>query len=194
MEAANPRRRRAATLIADVLNPFAIFTALYALAAISEADLTRALLYLATELAAAALVAGYVFALRRKRRVGDFWLRERHERLIPALVLLSAFAALLAALALLAAPPALLRLTLSMGLAAAAVAALTLLWKASAHSAVAGHAAAVAALILPPLLALPFVLALPAVVWARVTSGAHTLPQTLAGASVGASLAALLLS
>ena len=120
--------RNAARHLADVLNPFSVFTALYALVAFSEVNLVRAALHVAVELAAASLVALYVFALRRGRRVGDFWLSARSERLVPALFLLSAFAALLVTLALLDAPQTLFRATLSMGLAAASVAALTLLW------------------------------------------------------------------
>jgi hypothetical protein len=76
-----------------------------------------------------------------------------------------------------------------MGLASAAVAAITLLWKASAHCAVAGHAAAAGLLLLGPL-GLIFLLALPLVVWSRVTLTAHTLPQTLAGTAVGVAFAA----
>jgi membrane-associated phospholipid phosphatase len=79
-----------------------------------------------------------------------------------------------------------------MGLASAAVAAITLLWKASAHCAVAGHAAAAGLLLLGPL-GLIFLFALPLVVWSRVMLTAHTLSQTLAGTVVGAAFALLLL-
>ena len=185
--------RNAARLLADVLNPFSVFTALYALVAFSGASPARAALYVAVELAAASLVALYVFALRRGRRVGDFWLSARSERLVPALFLLSAFAALLVTLALLDAPQTLFYATLSMGLAAATVAALTLFWKASAHAAVAGHAAAAGLLVLGPL-GVVFALVLPVVLWARVAAGAHTLPQALAGAAVGAAFAFLFLA
>ena len=184
---------RAARLLADALNPFSVFTALYVLVAFSEASPALAALYVAVELAAASLVALYVFLLRRKRRVGDFWISARAERLVPALFLLSAFAGLLLTLYLLDAPETLFRLTLSMGLAAASVAALTLLWKASAHSAVAGHAAAAGDLILGPL-GLPFAAILPLVLWARVASGAHTIPQVLGGAATGAVFAFLFLA
>ncbi len=177
--------RSAAIFLADALNPFSVFTALYALVAFSEANPAWAALYVAVELAAASLVAFYVFALRRGRRVGDFWLSARSERLVPALFLLSAFAGLLIALYLLDAPETLFQVTLSMGLAAASVAALTLFWKASAHAAVAGHAAAAGLLVLGPI-GLVFALVLPVVLGARVASGAHTLPQVLAGAAVGA--------
>ena len=182
-----------ARLLTNVLNPFFVFTALYALVALSETNTTsRAILFVGTELAAAAFVARYVSLLRRRRRVGDFWISARAERLAPALVLLAAFAALLSALALLGAPEALFLTTLSMGLGAAAVATLTSLWKASAHSAVAGHAATAGLLILGPL-GLLFVPVLPAVLWSRVASGAHTLAQVFAGAGAGAAFALLFL-
>jgi membrane-associated phospholipid phosphatase len=180
--------QRAALLLTNVLNPFFVFTALYALVAYRGSSTPQATLYVGAELAAATFVVGHVFLLQRRRRVGDFWISARHQRLAPALVLLSAFVALLGALALLGAPGDLLRATLSMGLAAAAVAATTLLWKASAHSAVAGHAATAGLLVLGPP-GLLFVLVLPAVIWSRVASGAHTPVQTLAGAGAGAAFA-----
>ena len=185
--------RRAARLLTDALNPFFVFTALYILVAYEGSSPFRATLYVGVELAAAACVAGYVFLLRRRSRVGDFWISARHQRLVPALVLLSAFAALLGALALLGAPGALFLTVLSMGLASAAVAATTLVWKASAHSAVAGHAA-IAGLLVLGALGVVFALVLPAVLWSRVASGAHTLAQTLAGAGVGAAFALALLA
>jgi multisubunit Na+/H+ antiporter MnhG subunit len=191
----DPRRshQRTARLLTNALNPFFVFTALYVLVALQESSVPRAILYVGVEFVAAAFVAVYVFLLRRRRRVGDFWISARAERLVPALVLLSAFVALLGALALLQAPDVLFRTTLSMGLASAAVAVITLVWKASAHSAVAGHAAAAGLLVLglPGLLLTLF---LPPVLWSRVASGAHTLPQTLAAAGVGAAFALLFLA
>ena len=78
------------------------------------------------------------------------------------------------------------------GLASAAVAVITLFWKASAHCAVAGHAAAAGSLALGAL-GFVFLLVLPLVVWSRVAPTAHTLAQALAGASVGGVFALLLL-
>ena len=184
--------QHAARLLTNVLNPFSIFTALYALVAFSQESLSRAILYVTVELAAAAFVAGYVLVLRRRRRVGDFWISARAERLVPALVLLSAFVALLTALTFLGAPGTLLRTTLSMGVASAAVAATTLVWKASAHAAVAGHAAAAGLLVLG-LPGLIFALILPVVLWSRIVTGAHTPAQALAGAGTGAAFALLFL-
>jgi hypothetical protein len=180
-------------VLTNALNPFVIFTALFALVAFAEAGAYRGFLYLAAELTAAVIVAGYVLFMRQRSRVGDFWISARAERLTPAVFLLAAFVALLAALVLLDAPQDLTLLTLSMGLASMTVAGITLLWKASAHCTVAGHAAAAGFLLLGPP-GLVFLLVLPLVVWSRVTLKAHTLPQTFAGAAVGAGFAVLFLA
>ena len=187
------RPQRLASALTNALNPFVIFTALFALVVLVEVGVYRSVLYLAAELTAAAAVAGYVLFMRRRSRVGDFWISTRAERLAPALFLLAAFVALLGALALLDAPQDLFLLTLSMGLASAAVAGITLLWKASAHCTVAGHAAAAGLLLLGPL-GFVFLLVLPLVLWSRVTLKAHTLSQTLTGAAVGAGFAVLFLA
>ena len=91
----------AARLVTNVLNPFVLFTALYTLVAFARVPAGNAVLYVSLELLAAAVVAGYVFLMRRRKRVGDFWISARAERLVPAVVLLAAFVALLAALGLL---------------------------------------------------------------------------------------------
>ena len=187
------RPQRLASALTNALNPFVIFTALFALVAFVEAGVYRGLLYLAVELTAAAVVAGYVLSMRRRSRVGDFWISARAERLAPAVFLLATFLALLAILVLLDAPQDLSLMTLSMGLASAAVAGITMLWKASAHCTVAGHAAAAGLLLLGPP-GLVFLLVLPLVLWSRVTLKAHTLSQTLAGAVVGAGFAVLFLA
>ena len=185
--------RTLARALTNVLNPFAIFTALYTLVALSEVETSRALPYIALELLAAAAVAGYVLLMRRRARVGDFWISARAERLTPALFLLTAFVVLLGVLTLLGAPENLFLLTLSMGLASAAVALITLFFKASAHCTVAGHAATVGLLLLGPPGTI-FAVALPLVLWARVALGAHTILETLAGAAVGAGFALLFLT
>ena len=187
------RPQELARVLTNLLNPFIIFTALFALVAFAEAGAYRGVLYLAVELTAAAAVAGYVLLMRRRSRVGDFWISIRAERLTPAVFLLAAFVALLTALVLLDAPQNLSLLTLSMGLASAAVAGITLLWKASAHCTVAGHAAAAGLLLLGPL-GFAFLLVLPLVLWSRVTLKAHTLSQTLAGAAVGVGFAVIFLA
>jgi membrane-associated phospholipid phosphatase len=188
----NLRSSALARALTNALNPFLIFTVLYVFVAFAETDSGDAVLYVALELLAAGAVAGYVLLMRRRRRVGDFWISARAERLTPALFLLAAFVALLGGLVLLDAPRVLFLLTLSMGLASATVALITLAWKASAHCTVAGHAAAAGILLLGPL-GVVFLLVLPLVVWSRVVLKAHTLTQALAGAAVGVGLAILFL-
>ena len=180
------RPQELAHALTNALNPFVLFTALFALVALAKAGAYRGVLYLAVELLAAAAVAGYVLLMRRRSRVGDFWISARAERLTPALFLL-------AALVLFDAPQDLYLLTFSMGLASVAIAGITLLWKASAHCTVAGHVAAAGLLLLGPL-GFVFLLVLPLVIWSRVTLKAHTLSQTLAGAVVGAGFAVLFLA
>src|SRR5215212_7631512 len=186
------RSPRIVSVLTNALNPFFIFTALYALVAFVDAGFSGGG-FLAVEVLAAVAVAGYVLFMRRRSRVGDFWISIRAERLTPALFLLTAFIVLLAVLFLLEAPRNLFLLTLSMGLASAVVALVTLLWKASAHCAVAGHAAAAGLLLLGPS-GLIFPLILPLVILARVAQGAHTLLQTLVGAAIGAGFAVVFLS
>jgi membrane-associated phospholipid phosphatase len=184
--------RTLARVLTDVLNPFAIFTAVFLAVALAESVLPSALLYTGVELLAAAAVAGYVLVMRRRARVGDFWISARAERLTPALFLLTAFVALIGALSLLGAPEDLSLLTLSMGLASATIALLTLFFKASAHCTVAGLAAAAGLLLLGPP-GILFLLALPIVVWSRVALGAHTALEALVGAAVGVVFAVLFL-
>ena len=182
-----------ARLLSNLLNPFFIFTTLYAAVALSESSFTRAALYLTFELVAAGVVAGYVFFLMRRSRVGDFWISRRAERITPAFLLLASFVGLLAALHLSGAPAALYETTFSMGLATATVAAVTLFWKASAHTAVAGHAAVAG----PLVLGVPgfvFMLVLPPVLWARIVTEAHTPLQVIVGVIIGAIFAFLFLT
>ena len=182
-----------ARALTNVLNPFVIFTALFLSVAFSESTVPRALLYTGAELLAGAAVAGYVLFMRRRARVGDFWISVRAERLTPALFLLTAFVGLLVILRLLGAPENLFLLTLSMGLASATVALITLFFKASAHCTVSGHAAA-AGLLLLGFPGVIFAIALPLVIWSRVALGAHTSLEALAGAAVGAGFAVLFLA
>ncbi|MGH3087307.1 MAG: hypothetical protein ACRDSJ_08315 [Rubrobacteraceae bacterium] len=184
--------RTLARILTNVLNPFVIFTVLFAALSFSEVRFLTGLGYVFLELLAAAFVAGYVFLMRRKKRVGEFWIPTRSERIVPAIFLLSSFAGLLVALFAFGAPDALFFLTLSMGLASGTVALMTFFWKASAHSAVAGHAA-MAGTLLFGVLGAVFVLVLPVVIWARTRPGAHTISQTLVGAFVGGVFAFLFL-
>src|ERR671921_23101 len=71
--------RTLACVLTDVLNPFVIFTALFFGVALAQSPRERALLYAGVELLAAAAVAGFVLLMRRRSRVGDFWISARAE-------------------------------------------------------------------------------------------------------------------
>ena len=71
------RPQRLASALTNALNPFVIFTALFALVAFVEAGVYRGLLYLAVELTAAAVVAGYVLYAAALPRRGLLDLRPR---------------------------------------------------------------------------------------------------------------------
>lgn len=185
--------KTAARILTNALNPFFVFTALYAAVAFSETGPLAAAGYLLLELLAAGAVAGFVWLRQRRRKVSDFWISARAERLVPAIFMLLISVALIVALVLTNAPENLFRTALSMLLATVTIAAITLVWKASAHATVAGHAAA-AGLILLGLPGLVFALVLITVTWARITSGAHTLLQTLAGIAIGSGFAILFLT
>src|SRR5919199_689900 len=117
MPAGETPSQTTARLLTNLFNPFFVFTALYAAVAFSESRPPTAAGYLAIELLAAGVMAGYVYLQQRRRKVSDFWISTRAERLIPAIFLLLVSAALLAALVLTNAPENLFRVMLSMVLA-----------------------------------------------------------------------------
>ncbi|MGB3633305.1 MAG: hypothetical protein WA982_04645 [Rubrobacteraceae bacterium] len=174
-----------------MLNPFALFTVLFALVAtVTVASWLGALFYVALQLLAAGAVVAYLLHRTASKKVGDFWLKAKEERRVPALVLLASAVALQVSLVVFGAPAELVALMGSMLGAALLLAVITLWWKASAHAVVAGHAAVWASSVFG-LWGLPFVAAVPLVMWARVAERRHTLAQVLAGAGVGAAAAVI---
>ena len=175
--------------LGQVLNPFVLFTVLFTLVATTTAaSWLGAAFYLALELLAAGFVVAFLLHRTASNRAGDFWLKAREERRVPALILLAAAVALQGSLAVFGAPTELVLLMGSMLGAALLLAGVTLWWKASAHSAVAGHAAVWASAVLGPW-GLPFGIAVPIVMWARAAERRHTWAQVLAGAGIGATAA-----
>ena len=125
-----------------------------------------------------------LLALVRAGRVTDHHVSERAQRLPVLIMTLGCIAAGLGLLAALGAPSSVLAMTVALVAGVAVMAVVSLRWKISGHSA----SVAAAAVTLPFLLGPQwwFALALvPLVAWARVTIGAHTLGQVLAGAAVG---------
>lgn len=175
----------------QVLNPFALFTVLFALvAAFTTAHWWAALFYLALELLAAGSVVAFLARRTGSKKASDFWLKVREERKVPALVLLAAAITLQIALVVFGAPRELVFLMGSMLGTALILALVTLFWKASAHTAVAAHAAVWGVAVLGAG-GLVFVVAAPIIMWARVAEDRHTTAQVIAGAGVGAAAAAI---
>ncbi|WP_053057741.1 hypothetical protein [Rubrobacter aplysinae] len=177
----------AATLGA-VLNPFLLFTALFAGTAFSSAGSWEAAGYVAVEIVAVVALVAYLLVLKSRNDSG-FWLPVREERLVPALVLLMLGATTVVLLTLLDAPAELVRLTVGMLATASLVTALVAWIKASAHVAVACHCA-VAGVAGLGLAGAVFALVVPAVMWARVAERAHTPAEVAFGALAGTVIAA----
>lgn len=136
----------------------------------------------------------YLLWLMRKGEVTDFHIRDRLERVKPLRAVLLFF--ILSWLIFLAgrAPTLFQVLALIGTLQSAAMFLITLRWKISGHGAgVAGFSVLLWGLY--GAAAAPAFLFIPLVVWARLSLDRHDLPQTLAGATLGASgmLAALAL-
>lgn len=177
--------------LGQVLNPFALFTALFALvAAFTAASWQAAMLYMAMELIAAGSVVASLMHRTAAKTASDFWLKVREERKVPALVLLASATALQIALIVFGAPRELVFLMGSMLGTALVLALVTLVWKASAHSAVAAHAAVWGVAVLG-VGGLAFVVTVPVVMWARVMQNRHTPAQVVAGAAAAATLSAI---
>lgn len=174
-----------------MFNPFTLFGVLFAIvAADTAASWTGAGFYVALEVVAAGSVVIFLLQRTVSKKASDFWLKDREERKVPALVLLAAALALQAALVVAGAPIELILLMGSMLGTALLLALVTLAWKASAHSAVAGHAAVWGVAVFGPG-GIPFVVVVPLVMWARTAERRHTWAQVLAGSGVGAAAAML---
>ena len=127
---------------------------------------------------------GILLALVRAGRVVDHDVSERSQR-APVLVMsLACIAAGLGVLALLGAPASVLAMVVALVVGVGVMAIVSLGWKISGHSASAASAAVSLGYLLGPTWWWALAL-VPLVGWARVTLGAHTLGQVLAGMTVG---------
>ena len=130
------------------------------------------------------LPALYVLWLVRQRRVSDFDLYHRRQRLGPFVVTIVSTGAAWFLLQQGQAPLPLRVLTGAGCIQAALLLAITLRWKISVHSAAAAGLVVFAWLLFAAAAA-PFILLLPLVAWSRLRLGRHTLPQILAGILLG---------
>ncbi|MCE5260197.1 MAG: DMT family transporter [Chloroflexi bacterium] len=127
--------------------------------------------------------------LQRELRIGrisDWYLRNRHERLLPVPVISVLMAVLLPLIALIVLRGPRLLIMLLSGAAAVSIANLliTLRWKISQHVASAAYAAGALVGVIG-LGATPALALVPIVAWARIKLGAHTPAQTILGGLMG---------
>ena len=141
---------------------------------------------------AAILAAGVPMAYIAKGVKGGRWadhhVGERTSRAVPLLVAAASVASCAALLVTIRAPRELVALVVAMLVGLLAVLLLTRAWKVSIHTSVAGGLLGVLVILFGPwaLLGLP---ALAAVAWSRTVLDAHTWPQVVVGAALGALVA-----
>jgi hypothetical protein len=183
-----PRPRwddRLARWVSDILSPPVTATAgllLVARAIATPAAWGWASFYMALVVLVPTL---YVIRLLRRGEVTDFHLRVREQRIKPLLVIMAAMIVAWLALLVGDAPRLLLALASAGTVQALIIFLVTLRWKISGHAAAITGLAVLSWLLTSPVAA-PAALSVPLVIWARLQLRRHTLPQTLAGATVGA--------
>jgi membrane-associated phospholipid phosphatase len=140
-------------------------------------------------------VIPFLYIVRAVRRGGltDHHVGVRRQRPVPLLVGVASMLVGLILLALWGAPRDLIAVVAVVAVGLAMSLLVTLVWKLSIHAAVVSGAATILVLVFgPPLLVAAFLV--PLVCWARVAVHDHTPAQTLAGAILGATVAAVVFS
>lgn len=180
------RARRVAGVVSEVLAPIVLVVAdAFAVAIHAEGMPKGALLGLVAAFFAGGLPYAFVRVRVRSGQLVDRDVSRREQRPLVMILVLASVGSGLLVLRLLDAPRQLFALLAAMAAGMAVSLAISLFWKVSLHSAVAGGSVtALAALIDIRLLALSPLVGL--VGWARVEVQAHTAAQVAVGALVGA--------
>lgn len=184
-------RRTVARAITELLAPVVlIFVLLLIVGVHSTGDWLRGIwLGMVAAFFAGGLPYLVLIALVRRGRLADRHLTLRHQR--PAMMLfgLASVSVGLWAMNAFGAPGELLALVIAMVAGVVVALAISSFWKISIHTACVAGTVTVLAMLVDPVLALlaPFVVA---TAWARVALRDHTVAQVVAGAVVGAGVAA----
>ncbi len=184
-------RIRFATFVTEVFSPVYLVAGLLLVVALHSASSTREAIALGVVAALFASLLPFVVLLRgvRSGRLNDRHLRKREQR--PAMMVMGLTSVLIGSALLVAwgAPQELLALLAAMVAGLVTTLAVTLCWKISIHAAVASGTAAILISVFGPfmLLTAPLVAL---IAWSRIVLTHHTLPQVVAGAVVGAVIAA----
>lgn len=144
---------------------------------------------------AAIFVAGIPMAFIargvKRGRWSDHHVNDRAQRVVPLLVALASVAVAVVLLAIVHAPQELIALVVAMLVGLLVVLIVTRWWKVSIHAAVAGGLFGIL-VVLFGALALLGLIPLAAVAWSRTVLDAHTWPQAIVGAGLGALVAVTL--
>lgn len=184
-------RIRFATLVTEAFSPVYLVAGLLLVVALHSASSAREALVLGVVAALFASLLPFVVLLRgvRSGRLNDRHLRIREQR--PAMMVMGLASVVIGSALLVAwgAPRELLALLAAMVAGLVTTLAVTVRWKISIHAAVAAGTAAILVAVFGPLMLLTVsVVAL--IAWSRVVLTHHTLAQVVAGAVVGAVVAA----
>lgn len=186
------RRDRAARWVSHLTHPPIIAVVSVALAAMSATSFS-AWLWGAQYLALTLLLPmAYVVRQVRRGALTDVQLQQREQRIKPYLITLACMSAGAALLIAGNAPRLLQQVSIGSLVQMLALFLVTLRWKISAHTASIAGLAVLAWRVFGPAGAL-FCAAVPLVVWSRVRLGRHDAWQAVAGACVGATVAAAVL-
>lgn len=137
---------------------------------------------------AAGVPMAYIAKGVKSGRWADHHVGERTSRVVPLLVATASVASCAALLVIIRAPRELVALVVAMLVGLLAVLLVTRAWKVSIHTSVAGGLLGILVILFGPwaLLGLPV---LAAVAWSRTVLDAHTWPQVVVGAALGALVA-----
>lgn len=182
---------RIARLVTEVLAPAPIVAAILVAIAIHSTPSASAALgwALLAVLFASVIPMAFVLWGVRRRRLSDRHVRVREQRFLPLLVGIASVFIGLALLSSLGAPRELIALVGAMMVGLIVSLAITLAWKVSIHTAVAGGATTIVVLVFGAewlILFLPVGL----IGWARVMLDDHTLSQVIGGTALGSLVAA----
>ncbi|PZR95524.1 MAG: hypothetical protein DLM69_11560 [Candidatus Chloroheliales bacterium] len=187
--------RTLAAYISNIINPIIVIVPTIILAGFyGSRDFGAGLLWTAIALLSLCIIpASYVIIGVKRGTLSGLHLSSHRERTGPIAVSLISAVIGVVMLALLGASSLFLAVVYSGVLTSLALAAFTLLWKVSFHSAgITGMV--VTSVWLVGALALPLLALIPAVGWARVKLGAHTIGQVLGGAAVAAVVVTLVMA
>ncbi len=183
--------RRLARLITNVFAPAQVVGVLLVVVALDSTRTVSAAVGWSFLTVGIAVLIPFAYVLRgvRRRHFTDIHVGQREQRSVPILIGIGSIFVSLALLIILGAPRELVALVAAMTGGLLVTLLVTLAWKISVHAAVASGAVVILALVFGPVLLAMGVLA-GLICWARVKLTDHSVPQVVAGAVLGAVVAA----